>query len=104
MLHFRLKFLWFGTKGIAVSLDQVSLNSNKVLPLTEYFFWPRSDAWDEMRICLKSKTWISSNDLVFILNQLTEVINFWQEKNDLKAENSAQIKERFPNCDFVFCD
>lgn len=102
MFQFRLKFLWFGNKGIAVALDQVS--SSKVIPITEYFFCSRSDAWDEMRICLKSKTWIYSNDLVLILNQLTEVINFWQDKNDLKSENFSQIKEKFSNCEFVFCD
>jgi 30S ribosomal protein 3 len=102
MTKFSLKFIWFGNKGIAVALNQVY--SNKVLPITEYFFWPRSDAWDEMRLCLKSKSWISSNDLVSILNQLTEVINFWQEKNVLQSDNFSQIKESFPDCEFVFCD
>lgn len=102
MFQFRLKFIWFGSKGIAVSLNQVYLN--KLLPITEYFFWPRSDAWDEMRVCLKSKAWISPNDLVLILNQLTEVINFWQDKNDLQSENFSQVKEQFPESDFIFCD
>lgn len=102
MNQFRLKFIWFGTRGIAVALNQNLLG--KVLPVTEYFFWPRSDAWDEMRICLKSKSWISANDLVFILNQLTEVINFWQDRNDIQPENFVQVKQQFPECDFVFCD
>ena len=102
MIKFRLKFIWFGNKGIAVALNQVYFNRS--LPITEYFFWPRSDAWDEMRLCLKSKSWISPNDLVLILNQLTEVINFWQEKNSLQSDNFIQVKESFPECEFVFCD
>ena len=57
-----------------------------------------------MRVCLKAKSWVSSNELVIILNQLTEVINFWQEKNDLSRESFIQLQERFPACDFVFCD
>lgn len=102
MSSFRLKFLWFGSKGIAVSLDQV-FSDLSVLPITQFFFWPRSDAWDDMRLCLKSKSWVSSNDLVLILNQLTEVINFWQEKNDLNVESLEELKIRFPNAEFIFC-
>lgn len=101
MSQFRLKFLWFGTKGIAVALNQTYLG--KSLPITEFFFWPRSDAWDDMRICLKAKLWISPNDLVFILNQLTEVINFWQDNNDFPVDKIGQLKEKFPQSDFVFC-
>jgi 30S ribosomal protein 3 len=100
--EFKLKFIWFGNKGIAVALNQKF--SNKFLPVTEYFFWPRSDAWDEMRVCLKAKHWISPNDLVLILNQLTEVINFWQDRNDLQNEKFNQVKEQFASCDFIFCD
>nr|YP_009541023.1 putative ribosomal protein 3 [Lepocinclis playfairiana]AYQ93573.1 putative ribosomal protein 3 [Lepocinclis playfairiana] len=101
MSQFRLKFIWFGTKGIAIALNQIYME--KSLPVTEFFFWPRSDAWDDMRISLKSKSWISANDLVLILNQLTEVINFWQDNNDLPIDKFSQLKERFPYCDFVFC-
>lgn len=102
MSIFRLKFIWFGSKGIAVALNQTF--SGKSLPVTEYFFWPRSDAWDDMRVSLKSKPWISSNELVLILNQLTEVINFWQEKNDLERDHFIELTDRFTHSDFVFCD
>lgn len=101
MSNLKLKFLWFGSKGIAVALDQKLFN--KVVPVTEYFFWPKSDAWDDMRFCLKSSSWITQNELVLILNQLTEVINFWQEKSDLSSDSFDIIKSKFPDCDFVFC-
>nr|ABB02356.1 Ycf65 [Lepocinclis spirogyroides] len=102
MSKFLLRFLWFGQKGIAVALDQVCVERS--IPITEYFFWPRSDAWDDMRICLKSKTWISPTDLVSILNQLTEIINFWQEKNNSGIDSFKDLKLRFPEADFVFCN
>lgn len=100
-LNLKLKFLWFGSRGIGVALDQKFLN--RVVPVTEYFFWPKSDAWDDMRVCLKSSPWITQNELVLILNQLTEVINFWQEKSDLSQDSFDLIKSKFPDCEFVFC-
>lgn len=101
MVVLRLKFLWFGQKGIGVALDQCFLN--RTIPVTEYFFWPKSDAWDDMRVSLKTTSWITQNELVLILNQLTEVINFWQEKSDLSSDSFDVIKSKFPDCEFIFC-
>ena len=99
MKKFILKFIWF-EKYIAVSLDQKV--GDKSTPLTEYFFWPRVDAWEDMRINLQLKPWISESDSISILNQITEVINFWQEKNEVSRKKDLQlVKEKFSDCLFI---
>lgn len=42
-------------------------------PLTEYFIWPRSDAWEDMKGCLESKPWVGDAEKVALLNRLTGV-------------------------------
>lgn len=96
-----LKFLWL-EKSIAVSLDQRVLD--KTTPLTEYFFWPQRDAWEEMKNYLESKTWINQSTSILLLNQITEVINFWQDKDNINKKDLSKIREKFPNCLFVGYD
>jgi hypothetical protein len=42
-------------------------------PLTQYFIWPRADAWEEMKISLESRPWVDDADKVSLLNRLTAV-------------------------------
>lgn len=99
--RFILKFLWL-EKSIAVSLDQKV--GEKTIPLTEYFFWPQKDAWEEMKIYLESENWISQNNAIMLLNQITEIINYWQEKENISQKEFNDIKMKFSNCIFVGFD
>lgn len=96
---FILKFLWL-EKVIGVALDQ-NING-KTIPLTEYFFWPRNDAWEDMRLELLNRPWISKNESILVLNQITEVINFWQEQTETNRKKDFSIvKDKFPNSVFL---
>lgn len=92
---FSLSFLWL-EKNIAVSVDQV-VGHNHRSPLTEYFFWPRSDAWEDLKAALEAKPWIDEREKVLMLNRCTEVINFWQDENK-HSINEARTK--FADCKF----
>ncbi|KAK9091239.1 hypothetical protein Sjap_024416 [Stephania japonica] len=72
-----LKFIWM-EKNIGLALDQV-IPGHGTIPLSPYYFWPRKDAWEELRTVLESKPWISQKRMIILLNQATDIINLWQQ-------------------------
>lgn len=93
MSKFVLKVLWL-EKSIAIALDQRVGKTTH--PLTEYFFWPRKDAWEELKNQLDANPWISQNEAILLLNQTTDIINCWQEEN--KNYSLKKVQEKFTQC------
>ncbi|KAJ8760762.1 hypothetical protein K2173_018765 [Erythroxylum novogranatense] len=78
-----LKFIWM-EKNIGLALDQVIPGHGSV-PLSPYFFWPRKDAWEELKAALESKPWISQKKMIILLNQATDIINLWQQSGGITS-------------------
>lgn len=94
-----LKFLWL-EKSVAICLDQKI--GDKSTPITEYFFWPQKDAWEDMKNVLENIQWIDPSESIFLLNQITEVINVWQDKDSLQDNKDlCKLREKFPNSLFI---
>ncbi|XP_078429773.1 small ribosomal subunit protein cS23-like [Wolffia australiana] len=72
-----LKFVWMD-KNIGLALDHV-IPGHGAVPLSPYYFWPRKDAWEELKTLLESKPWISQKRMIILLNQATDIINLWQQ-------------------------
>ncbi len=78
---FKLKVLWLENKlGIAVN----QIQGDKQIPLTAYFFWPKSDAWDQIRRELETKPWLPNDDKAQLLNSTAAIMNQWQDSINKK--------------------
>lgn len=96
--EYSLSFLWLD-KNLAVAVDQVFGRGHRS-PITEYYWWPREDAWESLKDVLderEKKEWIRSADKIKLLNTLTDVINYWS------AEEKPSVRDaisQFPGCLF----
>ncbi|CAK7344391.1 unnamed protein product [Dovyalis caffra] len=72
-----LKFIWM-EKVIGIALNQV-IPGHGTIPLSPYYFWPKEDAWEQLRLLLEGKPWISLKQMHVLLNQATDIIELWQE-------------------------
>jgi len=75
-LKFKLNILWLKNK-LGIAIDQIQ--SGKKIPLTNYFFWPESDAWEQIRNELDGKPWILNEEKAELLNATAVTMNKWQD-------------------------
>ena len=55
-----------------MSIDQTVIQ-NHSYPLTQYYFWPRTEAWEQLKLELDSKPWLSEKEKISILNLATDI-------------------------------
>ena len=91
-----LKILWFN-EFLGLALDKKI--ENQAYPLTSYYIWPKTDAWEQLKLELDSLSWLPKKEKIQILNNATEVINFWGKNKHLALDKDLLTK--FSNVYFI---
>lgn len=95
-VQLELKVLWSSNfLGLAIDHNSTRLK----LPITSYYFWPKTEAWEQLKIELTFKPWVANKEKVRVLNSASEIMCFWRTNR-----NRGTLKDmvkRFPDVNFV---
>ncbi len=92
----KLKVLW--VKDIlGLGVDQLTIKQQ--YPLTLYYFWPRTEAWEQLKSELDSKSWLSKKEKIEILNLAADVMNHWRKYRNM--DNIENVKNKFFEAIFI---
>ena len=88
MQNLKLQVLWLDD-SLGLAINQKTAEG--LLPLTPYYFWPISEAWEQIRFELDSKPWVSEDERVMLLNSVVEVMTQWQNARSTTAISEAKV-------------
>jgi 30S ribosomal protein 3 len=86
--NLKLKVLWL-KNSLGLGIDQVNMKHQ--FPLTQYYFWPKTD--------LDSKPWLRKKEKINILNLSADIMNYWRQRRN--TESLEVVKNSFFEVDFI---
>ena len=95
-LRLRLKIAWF-KNFLGLAIDQV--NSNQQYFLTPYYFWPKTEAWEQLKLELDSKVWLTQEEKIEILKVVKDVMEYWLSYRTTKTVDN--LKEEFQKFEII---
>ena len=84
-----LKLVW-QEQFLGLSLNQII--DNHSIPITSYFIWPKTDAWEQLKFELDSKPWLQEAEKVMVLNNITRIMNQWREKRSISQLTDIEMR------------
>jgi 30S ribosomal protein 3 len=96
-MQLKLKAVW-GKNFLGLAIDQV--NGVYDLPITTYYFWPRTEAWEQLRLELDLKPWLQKEEKIKILNSAAKLMNFCMQEYR-NSESIEVVKKRFTEVTFT---
>ena len=79
--RFGFRLVW-GENSIGIAIDEIFLTAPSLI--TNYYYWPQTDAWEQIRLDLETKIWIPKDEQRKILNTITEILNSWKKNTNPK--------------------
>jgi len=81
-IQLKLRVLWF-KEFLGLAIDQEF--GNQLYPLTEYYMWPKTEAWEQLKLELDSRPWLTKEKKVQVLNLTTEIMNYWSKQRNVSS-------------------
>jgi 30S ribosomal protein 3 len=88
-MKLKLKVLW-SKEFLGFALNQQE--AQNTYSLTDYYFWPRTAAWEQLKLELNSKIWMVEEEKVRILNLVTDIMNYWQKNRQQGSIKTVELK------------
>lgn len=85
----KLKVLWV-ENILGLGIDQQTIKQQ--YPLTLYYFWPRTEAWEQLKSELDSKSWLSKKEKIKVLNLAADIMNHWRKYRNIDSVENAKSK------------
>lgn len=90
-MKLKLKVLWLDD-SIGIALAYSNQNDAVINSLTPYYFWPKNDAWEQLKFEMRAKDWISDSQQIIMLNTISEIMTRWKTQKKFKYPNDAPCK------------
>jgi 30S ribosomal protein 3 len=84
MQLFNIQVLWLDN-SLGFAINQTTAKTK--VALTPFYFWPISDARQQIKLELESKSWLKESERFKILNLVIETMNRWENS---QASNSQE--------------
>ena len=81
VLNLKLKILWH-EKFLGLAILQN--NKKTSIPFTTYYFWPKTAAWEQLKLDLDSKFWLPTEEKIKVLNAAAGIMNYWKKNRKSK--------------------
>jgi 30S ribosomal protein 3 len=95
-IQLKLKTIW-GKNYLGLAIDQVI--GSYQLPITTYYFWPRTEAWEQLRLELELKPWIQEEEKIKVLNSAARLMNLCMQEYR-NTESIDNVKRQFNKVTF----
>ena len=87
-IKLKLRVLWF-KEFLGLAIDQEF--GNQLYPLTAYYIWPKTEAWEQLKLELDSRPWLTKEKKVQILNLATEIMNSWKKHQNIGSTEQISL-------------
>ena len=92
----KLKIAWF-KNFLGLAIDQLELNQE--YSLTPYYFWPKTEAWEQLKLELDSKLWLTKEEKLKILKTAGDVMDYWLSYRNKNIGDN--FKEKFQDVEIL---